>query len=242
MTEMHDEYGVEFPEAVASSLARLRHRYGNVTPPALGPALSAFIGVGLANDMVDLPVTAASNANGPAPPAMESLNWRTRLTKERQRVMSAFAMFIGATMGKIVLGTTVVAASAGIGQWTGVVDIPGLPDRGAAVAPYEDGTDDTPSTTEVVSPDGVPTEVGDEGPEGADSTSSDTSTDWSKDPSGSDFSHDLSTDERSESTDWSKDPSGSDFSHDLSTDERSESTDWSKDPSGSDFSHDLSND
>jgi hypothetical protein len=161
--------------------------------------------------------------------------------------MSAFAIFISTTLGKIVLGTTVASASAGIGQLSGVVDIPGLPDRGAQVAPYVDeddtedspGTTDTPATGEVVGPDG-PAEVGDQAPGIVDPTGAEGSTDASKDAYGSDFSHDVSTDDRSESTDWSKDAYGSDFSHDVSTDDRSESTDWSKDAYGSDFSHDVS--
>jgi hypothetical protein len=229
---MHDGDSAEFPEALKSGLVRLRHRYGNVTPPPLGPALSAFTGVGLTNDKGDLPVTAASKANEPAWQAVGLPNWRARLTKERKRAMSLIAIFISTTLGKIVLGTTAAATSAGIGQWSGVVDIPGLPDRGAAVAPYVD----------VDEADDDSTEAGDEAPEGTDPTSVDKSTDSSKDAYGSDFSHDVSTDERSESTDSSKDAYGSDFSHDVSTDERSESTDSSKDAYGSDFSHDVSTD
>ncbi len=127
MTEMHHDPLGDIPEELRPVFDGPRRRYRNVSPPPVAPMLSAFMAMGLTNDKGDLPVTAASNANEPAAQAVGLPNWRTTLRSNKERVMSTIAAFIGTTIGKVVLGTAVAAASVGTGQAVGVLDVPGLP-------------------------------------------------------------------------------------------------------------------
>jgi hypothetical protein len=256
MTDMHDEDLLQLPEALAASLARLRHRYGNVCPPAPGPALSAFTGVGLAELEGDLAVGAESRATEPAAQVIVLSNEPTSPTsptRRRRRAKSVVATVAGTTVGKLVLGTTVAAACAGIGQWAGVVDIPGLPDRKAAVAPVvadadggdaDESTDEGPTTTEVLSPADTSGEVGDPTQGAGEPAGADRTTKANRGASGREHSDDGAGDE---STDSGKDRSGDDaYGRDYSDDESSDEgtvpgTDSGKDESdgdayGSDYS------
>jgi hypothetical protein len=206
MTDMYDEYRPEeyrpeLPEALVASLARLRHRYGNMNPPAVGAALAAFTGPSLADDKGDLPVTATGKASP---------------TRRRRRAKSVIAMLIGTTTGKIVLGTAVAAASAGIGQWSGVVDIPGLPDRREVVAPSiaKDDSDDSPATTA----EGADSSGGD------DSTDSRNGTDSSKDAPASNYTHDEPNNEHPDHTHSTNDAPDSNYTHDEPNNEHPDHT------------------
>jgi hypothetical protein len=253
MTDMHDEDLLQLPEALVASLARLRHRYGNLCPPAPGPALSAFTGVGLAELEGDLAVGAETTATEPLSQVVELPSGSMSPTRRRRRVKSVVATVTGTTVGKLVLGTTLAAACAGIGQWAGVVDIPGLPDRKAAVAPAvteadgdapDERTDEGPTTTAVLSPADTSGEVGDPTQGAGEPAGADRTTNASRGASGREHSDDGEGDE---GTDSGKDRSGDDaYGRDYSDDESSDQgtvpgTDSGKDESdgdayGSDYS------
>lgn len=235
MTDMHDEDLLQLPEALVASLARLRHRYGNLCPPAPGPALSAFMGVGLAELEGDLAVGAGSRATEPLSQVIvlsSEPTSPTSPTRRRRRAKSVIATVTGTTMGKLVLGTTVAAACAGIGQWAGVVDIPGLPDRKAAVAPVvaeADGddtgksTDEGPTTTEVLGPADTSGEVGDPTRGAGEPAGADRTPNASRGASGREYSDDGAGDEGTDPVTDSveepgKDAYSSDYGHIVSGD------------------------
>ena len=112
---------------LADTIGAIRDRYRNQTPPSVGSQLSAIVHVSLTNDKGDLPVTAASNAYGPAPQASGPPHWRTTLTNGRHRTMQPIAAFLATVAGKVVLGTALAAASVG-GVYAAGVDLPGVPD------------------------------------------------------------------------------------------------------------------
>ncbi len=97
----------DIPAELRSRFTGLQQRYGTVTPPPVGSTLSAFVPVGLANE--------------------------TR----RSRLMKAIGAFIGTTVGKVVLGTTVAVASVGTGQAAGIIDVPGLSGDGPSPVAVE---------------------------------------------------------------------------------------------------------
>lgn len=51
----------------------------------------------------------------------------------RRRMLETLSAFVATLTGKVVLGSAAVAASVGGAHAAGVVDVPGLPDRGSAV-------------------------------------------------------------------------------------------------------------
>ncbi|HEX6234549.1 MAG TPA: hypothetical protein VFZ63_15590 [Jiangellaceae bacterium] len=57
----------------------------------------------------------------------------TSRTSRRQRMLETLSAFVATLTGKLVLGTAALAASVGGVHAAGVVDVPGLPDRGSAV-------------------------------------------------------------------------------------------------------------
>lgn len=54
-------------------------------------------------------------------------------TSRRRRMLETLSAFVATLTGKVVLGTAAVAASVGGAHAAGVVDVPGLPDRGTVV-------------------------------------------------------------------------------------------------------------
>ncbi len=140
---MHDHFN-DLSGELAVVLARLHDRYADPTPPPVGPGLSAFLGVDLTNEKGDLSATAASNANEPAAQVVGLPNWRASITKGRQRIVQSVAAFIGTTVGKVVLGTTVAAASVGGVQAAGIVDL--TPDPAPTEVVAADSHDDEADT------------------------------------------------------------------------------------------------
>ncbi|MGI8686665.1 MAG: hypothetical protein ACR2MO_16510 [Acidimicrobiales bacterium] len=170
---------------LADTIGAIRDRYRNQTPPSVGSQLSAFLHVGLTNDKGDLPVTAASNAYGPAPQASGPPHWRTTLTNRRQRTMQPITAFLGTIAGKLVLGTAIAAASVG-GAYAAGVDVPGLPDDAetTVVVADTDPADESPSD-ETDSDDTAEAACADDEVDSADS-SDDTDSDDSTDDSDQD--------------------------------------------------------
>ncbi len=174
---------------LADTIGAIRDRYRNQAPPSVGSQLSAFVHVGLTNDKGDLPVTAASNAYGPAPQASGPPNWRTTLTNRRQRTMQPIAAFLGTIAGKLVLGTAIAAASVG-GAYAAGVDVPGLPDDAetTVVVADTDPADESPSD-DTSAADNESTEAAcadDEVDNGATDSSDETDSDDSTDASDQD--------------------------------------------------------
>jgi hypothetical protein len=228
MTEMHGErVDGELPPELREAFGKLRNRYGSVPPPPPGPALSAFLDVGLTQRAPDLPMAAG-----------DELGSRT---SNRRRAMSSITTFLGTAIGKVVLGTTVAAASIGAGQATGAINV--LPVKAPAVTNVRSGTPaqaDEPETTvpdttepettepettepETTEPDTSVPDVGGVPAPGADdpTNTDDDHSDTADDPSSTDDDH-ASTDDDHASTD--DDHASTDDDH-ASTDDDHASTD-----------------
>lgn len=104
---------------VADALAAVRAAYPPQDPPPVGPALADFVAVDLRA------VPAGGSRRGAA-------DWY-------HRKVAAATAFAGTVAGKFALGMTVAFAAAGGAHAAGVIDVPLLPERRAALV--DDGGD-----------------------------------------------------------------------------------------------------
>jgi hypothetical protein len=95
-------------DPLSATLESMRHHFDSVTPPTPSDALSEFLSVDLVAEFTDS-----------TPPTSPTIKDRTKMS---------LSAFVGTAAGKILIGTTVAAASVGGAQATGVVDLPLLPD------------------------------------------------------------------------------------------------------------------
>ena len=127
---------------VATFFDDIRSAFDSVPPPSPTHALSEYLGV---------------SASTPPPPApVESTEPMIDLDlvgsapagRSFSAMVPAFTAFIGTTVGKVAVGGTIALAAATGAQATGIVDVPGLPDRDAtAVVQTADDSSSTSSTS-----------------------------------------------------------------------------------------------
>lgn len=123
-----DLVGAELAESaeLEAGLAALRERHMVSADVPVGAALAEFV------DVVDL--TSPSNQERRTP------------TTRRNKMLTGLGAFVATTTGKIVLGTTVAAASVGGMHAAEVVDVPLLPDQATAeVLMIDEDANDTES-------------------------------------------------------------------------------------------------
>lgn len=177
---------------VAEALRSARASLAAEAAPVPTAALSEF----LAADPVVTPIPLS-----PSPAVVDDLPVADESNKRRTPVLQTIAAFVGTIAGKVVIGTTVAAASVGAAHAGGVVDVPGLPeiDEPAVVDIIDDESDDA---DEVEDPD-----VSDDPDGGDDSEDRGASDDDSVDPDDSDDASDDSddTDDRDDGDDDSDD-------------------------------------
>ena len=111
----------------------------SATPtPAVRGALAEYVGVGL--------TATESSAEPPAPVAVSAdLDLTTADQPRRNSVFAEVLTFAGTVTGKLLLGGAVPVASVTGAQATGVVDLPGLPDKAAVVVVADTPIDETPA-------------------------------------------------------------------------------------------------
>jgi chemotaxis protein histidine kinase CheA len=110
----------------------------SATPtPAVRGALAEYVGVGL---------TAAESAEPPAPAAVSAdLDLTTADQPRRRTVFAEVLTFAGTVSGKLLLGGAVAVASVSGAQATGIVDLPGLPDKETTVVVADTPVDEAPA-------------------------------------------------------------------------------------------------
>lgn len=120
---------------VADAIMRARRELGAEPVPTPGAALSEYLGVGRGTDPI--PPSAADGDLFEVGAAVEP-------SPRRIPVLASLSAFVGTITGKIVIGTTVAAASLSGAHAVGVVDIPGLPDidDAAVTETFDDRQDD----------------------------------------------------------------------------------------------------
>jgi hypothetical protein len=111
----------------------------SATPtPAVRGALAEYVGVGL--------TATESSAELPAPVAVSvDLDLTTADQPRRKSVFAEALTFAGTVTGKLLLGGAVAVASVTGAQATGVVDLPGLPDKHAVVVVADTPVDEVPA-------------------------------------------------------------------------------------------------
>jgi len=117
---------------VADAIIRARQQLEAEPAPTPGAALSEFLGVGRVAPPI--PQSVADGALLEFPPETDD-------SPRRTPVLTSLSAFIGTLTGKLLVSSTIAAASVGGAHAAGVVDIPGLPDS------------DPPSVTETLDPD-----------------------------------------------------------------------------------------
>lgn len=117
---------------VAEALRAARTSLTSEPTPVPSAALSEFFVPGRVTQPIPRSTAAATT---------DVLPWEDEPTTRRTPVLQSIAAFLGTIAGKIVVGTTVAAASAGVAHGTGVVDIPGLPDDDPVVVETIDEDD-----------------------------------------------------------------------------------------------------
>jgi hypothetical protein len=107
-------------DALSSFVSTVRSAVGTVPTPST--AMAAVLAAGLSTDKGDLPATAASNVNGPAPQEAGLPKWRKALMK-----IQGFLAGLG-VVGKVALGVGVAAAATTGAGAAGVLpfSIPGV--------------------------------------------------------------------------------------------------------------------
>ena len=118
------------PDALHDLISGLRERFEASTDVPVGAALAEFI------DVVDLTTTSTHTES-----------------RRNRKMITGIGTFIATTTGKIVLGTTVAAASMGAAHAVDMVEMPGLPESSAEVI-VVDNSEDSEET--------VPTQAHDE--------------------------------------------------------------------------------
>ncbi|MEM7142898.1 MAG: hypothetical protein AAF548_17875 [Actinomycetota bacterium] len=104
---------------VADALRAARAELANVPAPVPSAALAEFLDVG--------PVTEPIPLSAPVDEVLD-LDAGDDSTIRRPALITTITAFVGTFAGKVVVGTTVAAASVGGAHATGVVDVPGLPE------------------------------------------------------------------------------------------------------------------
>ena len=108
-----------------------------IPTPAVRGALAEYVGVGL---------TAAESAEPPAPAAVSAdLDLTTADQPRRRTVFAEVLTFAGTVSGKLLLGGAVAVASVSGAQATGIVDLPGLPDKETTVVVADTPVDEAPA-------------------------------------------------------------------------------------------------
>ncbi len=196
---------------VADALGRAREQLAAEPVPTPGAALSEFLGVGRVTEPIPRSTQAAD---------VIDVTDEVDPTPRRIPVLTSITAFIGTLSGKVLVGTTVAAASIGGAHATGVVDIPLLPDvDDAAVVETIDDPDEADDLD--VSDDDSSSDDGDSDESGEDSDSDDSaddSDDSDSDDSDSDDSDDDSDDSDDDSDDSDDDSDDSDDDSDDSDD------------------------
>ena len=159
LDEMQNE---PLDDRVASFLDEVRSQYGRLPLPSPSAQLSQLFATGLSIEKGDRPVTAASNANGPAAQAAGLPKWTRRRDMLKQALGSmATKVAAGATGAALTLGGLGAAgalpgpvqmAAANVAEVVGV-DLP------APEQPAPDPSDETTTTTTIAAP--APAEGGD---------------------------------------------------------------------------------
>ncbi|MDG2026612.1 MAG: hypothetical protein P8J50_05850 [Acidimicrobiales bacterium] len=104
---------------VADALRAARAEMASEAVPAPSAALSEFLDVGPVTQLIPLSATVDVDLD---------LDAVDDSTIRRPALISTITAFVGTFAGKVVVGTTVAAASVGGVHATGVVDVPGLPE------------------------------------------------------------------------------------------------------------------
>jgi hypothetical protein len=172
---------------VADALLRARRELGAEPAPAPGAALSEFLGVGRVTDPI--PPSAFADDD------VIDVTHESDSAPRRTPVLASLSTFLGTLAGKLLVGTTVAAASVTGAHAAGVVDVPGLPE-----------IDDSAVTETIDDPDDnrdLPADEADD-----DDLTDDDDSDDSDDDSDSDS--DSDTDESDDSDDDSDSDSDSD--------------------------------
>jgi hypothetical protein len=115
------------PDALHDLFSGLRERFETSTDVPVGTALAEFI------DVVDLTTTSAHTE-----------------PRRNRKMITGIGTLIATTTGKIVLGTTVAAASMGAAHAADMVEIPGLPETSAEVIIVDHAKDSEDKTEETV--------------------------------------------------------------------------------------------
>ena len=114
--------------AVHEYFGELRQMFETTTDVPVGASLAEFI------DVVDLTsTTVADTAPG-----------------KKRKMITGISTFIATTTGKIVLGTTVAAASVGGAHAADLVDVPGLPEATVEVVELDETTGSEETIDEVI--------------------------------------------------------------------------------------------
>jgi len=177
-------------DPLAATLGSMRHHFESVTPPTPSGALSEFVSTDLIAEFTD-PATLP-----------------TPTLKDRKKM--SISTFVGTAAGKILIGTSVAAASVGGAQATGVLDVPLLPDvSDESVVEVESPDIGEDTVIEIAAPPAPAAAVT---PSAGDAGSADAATNGSDSASSS--SSDSSNSDSSNSDSSISDSSSSDDSHD----------------------------
>lgn len=109
---------------LALLLADVRRLPDRVGTPAVSVALSEFVGVDLTPNPEPIVLTEVDDT-----PVSAAIGSQEAEPVRRNSMIGQLAAFLGTIGGKVVVGTTVAAASVGGVHASGVVDVPFLPDN-----------------------------------------------------------------------------------------------------------------
>jgi len=130
---------------VATFFDDVRSAFDSVPPPSPTHALSEYLGVSASTPPPPLtPVPVDSTE----PTIDLDLVGSEAAGRSFSAMIPAFTAFIGTTVGKVAVGGTIALAAATGAQATGIVDVPGLPDRDAtAIVQTADDSSSATSTS-----------------------------------------------------------------------------------------------
>lgn len=217
---------------VADALLRARRELRAEPTPAPGAALSEFLGVGRVTD----PIPPSAFADDVIDLVHESDS-----APRRTPVFASLSTFLGTLTGKLLVGTTVAAASVTGAHAAGVVDVPGLPavDDPAVTETIDDPDDDTDPLGDTADGDDLADDdrTVDDSPDDDDDSDDDNSGDDDSDDDADDTDSDDDADE-SDDDDSDDDSDGDDTDDADDSDDSDDDADDDSDDSDDDDADD----